>query len=235
MNVDIWSDIACPWCFIGKRRFEKALADFPHRDEVAVHWHSYQLDPTLPGHFDGTEVEYLSRRKGMPVEQVQQMIGYVSEQARGEGLQFDYDALVVANSLAAHQLLHLAKEQGVADRVKEALLSAHFEGGHDIGNLGVLTDVGVAAGLDADEIRSALETERFLPAVQGDIAEAREIGIQGVPFFVLGGRYGVSGAQPPSVFTRALEQAWQDGQPIRVVAGGADEGGASCGPDGCAI
>ncbi|HET8599851.1 MAG TPA: DsbA family oxidoreductase, partial [Segeticoccus sp.] len=199
MNVDIWSDIACPWCYIGKRRFEKALADFPHRDEVTVTWHSYQLDPTLPEHFDGSEVEYLSSRKGMPVEQVRQMIGYVSEQALGEGLEFDYDNLVVANSIRAHQLLHLAKEHGVADRVKDALLSAHFEHGQDIGDLAVLTAVGTDAGLDADEIRTALESEQYLPAVQEDIAQARQIGIQGVPFFVLGGRYGVSGAQPPTV------------------------------------
>jgi predicted DsbA family dithiol-disulfide isomerase len=235
VNVDIWSDIACPWCFIGKRRFEKALADFPHRDEVTVTWHSYQLDPTLPEHYDGTEVEYLSHRKGMPVEQVQQMIGYVSEQARGEGLQFDYDALVVANSLRAHQVLHLGKEHGVADQVKEALLSAHFEHGQDIGDVEVLVRLGMDAGLDDDEIRAALASERYLPAVRQDIDQARQIGIQGVPFFVLGGRYGVSGAQPPAVFAQTLEQAWRDTQPIQVVAGAANSSDGVCGPDGCAI
>ena len=232
MNVDIWSDIACPWCFIGKRRFEKALAEFPHRDDISVTWHSYQLDPGLPEHYDGTEVGYLSERKGMPVEQVREMFRHVAGQAAGEGLSYDFDHLVVANSMRGHQLLHLAKEHGVADQVKEALLSAHFEHGKDIGDLQVLTDIGVAAGLDASEIADVLHTERFRDAIGEDIAQARAIGIQGVPFFVIGERYGVSGAQPPELILQALQKAWDETQPV-VMVDSAD--GASCGPDGCAI
>ncbi|WP_347756628.1 DsbA family oxidoreductase [Agrococcus sp. ProA11] len=212
MQIDIWSDVACPWCFIGKRRFERALGTWEHRDAVTVTWHSYQLDPTLPEHYDGTEVDYLASRKGMAVEQVRQMVEHVSTQAAGEGLHYDFDRLVVANSLRAHQLLHLAKAKeeqapGRADAVKEALLSAHFERGIDIGDVDALAAIGVRAGLDEREIRTALADERYLSAVHDDVAQAREIGVTGVPFFVFDMRLGLSGAQPAEVFTQALEQA----------------------------
>jgi len=207
MQIDIWSDVACPWCFIGKRRFETALAAWEHRDEVEVTWHSFQLDPTLPEHYDGTEVEYLASRKGIPVEQVRQMFAHVTEQAAGEGLAYDFDRLVVANSLRAHQLLHLAKSQGRADAVKEALLSAHFEHGTDIGDVDALVTIGTAAGLEESGIREALADERYLPAVRADIQQARELGINGVPFFVFDMRLGLSGAQPAATFTQALDQA----------------------------
>lgn len=209
MNVDIWSDIACPWCFIGKRRFERALAGFAHRDEVSVRWHSYQLDPGLPDHYDGTELAYLSERKGMPEQQVRQMFGHVAAIASGEGLDYDFDALVVANSLRGHQLLHLAAEHGVADQVKEALLSAHFEHGEDIGDVDVLVRLGTAAGLDETEIRAALADGRSRAAVEADIERARELGIEGVPFFVIDERYAVSGAQPTHVFAQVLDTVWQ--------------------------
>lgn len=212
MRIDIWSDVACPWCFIGKRRFERALGAWEHRDSVVVTWHSYQLDPTLPEHYDGTEVEYLASRKGMPVEQVREMFEHVRTQAAGEGLHYDFDRLVVANSLRAHQLLHLAKAReqqapGRADAVKEALLSAHFEHGTDIGSIDALVAIGVRVGLDEQEIREALADERYLSSVHNDIAQARELGVTGVPFFVFDMRLGLSGAQPAEVFTQALEQA----------------------------
>ncbi|WP_404311488.1 DsbA family oxidoreductase [Agrococcus terreus] len=207
MQIDIWSDVACPWCFIGKRRFERALAGWAHRDEVQVTWHSYQLDPSLPEHHDGTEAEYLASRKGMPIDQVRQMFAHVTEQAAGEGLAYDFDRVVVANSIRAHQLLHLAKAHGRADEVKEALLSAHFEQGVDIGSIDALARIGVAAGLDEAEIRASLADERHLPAVRADIAQAQQLGVSGVPFFVFDMRLGVSGAQPPEVFAQALERA----------------------------
>ena len=252
MNVDIWSDIACPWCFIGKRRFESALKQFPHKDQVTVTWHSYQLDPTLPEHYEGTEVEYLSERKGMPAERVAQMFEHVTQVAAGEGLEYDFGRVVVANSYSAHELLHLAKARDAhdgarrADAVKEALLSAHFEHGEDIGAREVLVRIGTEAGLDAAEITEALDAGTYRDAVGADIREARALGIQGVPFFVLDSKYGVSGAQPAELFTQALETAWREanplvmvGQPAGGAAGGASEGadrldGEVCGPDGCA-
>lgn len=233
MKVDIWSDIACPWCFIGKRRFENALADFPHREQVEVTWHSYQLDPTIPEHYDGTEVDYLANVKRMDRDQVRQMIDHVKATAAGEGLAYDFDNLVVANSFSGHELLHLAKEHGVADAVKEALLSAHFEKGEDIGARDVLVRIGVAAGLDAAEITDSLEMHRYRKAVQDDIRQAQSLGIRGVPFFVIEDKWGISGAQPSELFAQALDQAWRESNPLVMVQSGDDD--AACGPDGCTI
>ncbi|GGB36045.1 DSBA oxidoreductase [Flexivirga endophytica] len=229
MKVDIWSDIACPWCFIGKRRFEAGLRDFAHADAVEITWHSYQLDPSLPEHYDGTEVDYLSERKGMPRAQVEQMIGHVGEQAAGEGLHYDFDNLVVANSMRAHHLLHVAARHGVADAVKEDLLSAHFEHGVDIGDPAQLIQVAGRHGLDADEVRTALDDAQVRAEVEHDFAQARAYGIQGVPFFVIDEKFGVSGAQPAQTFTGALEQAWQASHPLAVQYAE----GTTCGPDGC--
>ncbi|WP_446663676.1 DsbA family oxidoreductase [Flexivirga sp. B27] len=229
MKVDIWSDIACPWCYIGKRRFEAGLRDFAHADDVEITWHSYQLDPTLPEHYDGSEVDYLAARKGMPRDQVQQMFAHVAEQAAGEGLHYDFDKLVVANSMRAHHLLHLAARHGVADEVKEALLSAHFEHGVDIGDADQLAEIGARHGLDATEVREALDDPQVRTEVERDFAQARAYGIQGVPFFVIDEKFGVSGAQPAATFTGALEQAWQAAHPLTMQYAE----GAACGPDGC--
>ena len=235
MNVDVWSDIACPWCFIGKRRFERALAAFAHRDEVSVTWHSYQLDPGLPDHYEGTELDYLASRKGLPRERVREMFDHVASVAAGEGLDYDFDSLVVANSRKAHELLHLAKEHGVAGAVKEALLSSHFEHAGDIGDVDLLVSLGVAAGLDAEEVREALSSGRYATAVQGDIEQARALGIQGVPFFVVDNRYGISGAQPSEFFSQALSQAWAEKHPLAMVPAADSGEDAVCGADGCAV
>ncbi|MDP9882792.1 putative DsbA family dithiol-disulfide isomerase [Sinomonas atrocyanea] len=242
MNVDIWSDIACPWCFIGKRRFEKALSDFPHRDQVTVTWHGYQLDPALPEHYDGTELEYLSERKGMPADRVAQMFDEVTQVAAEEGLEYDFGRIVVANSHAGHELLHLARAKdaagarGIADAVKEALLSAHFEHGEDIGSRDVLVRIGAEAGLDGSEITAALEAGTYRDSVAADIRQAQALGIQGVPFFVLDNKYGVSGAQPAELFAQALDTAWREANPLAMVgpvAGADGLDGGTCGSDGC--
>ena len=239
MKVEIWSDIACPWCYIGKRRFEKALAAFPHRGDVEVTWRSYQLDPTLPDHHDGTELDYLVDRKGMSRAQVSQMFDQVTAIAADEGLRYDFGSVVVANSFAGHELLHLAQARGVGDEVKEALLSAHFEHGEDIGDREVLVRIGTQAGLDADEIARDLATHTWRDAVVADIAAANSLGIRGVPFFVLDEKYGVSGAQPTELFTQALEQAWRESHPLvmlQPVATGIATDAAdtvACGPEGC--
>jgi predicted DsbA family dithiol-disulfide isomerase len=236
VNIDIWSDVACPWCFIGKRRFETALAAFPHKDEVTVTWHSYQLDPTLPEHDDRTEAEYLAASKGMPVEQVRAMFGHVAEQAAGEGLHYDFDSLVVANSMRAHQIIQLAKEDSresaVVEAVEEALFRAHFEDGEDIGSPAVLERIGVAAGLDAATVRDELDSGSRIPAVEQDVRRAASLGLNSVPTFVLDMALAVPGAQPVEVFGRALEQAWERSQGLQTVSG---DGGSACGPDGCSL
>lgn len=233
MKIEIWSDVACPWCYIGKRRFESALNAFPHKDSVEVQWRSYQLDPSLPEHYDGTELSYLAERKGMDPAQVAGMFAHVTEQAAAEGLNYEFENMVVANSFNAHQLLHLAAAHDKSDVVKEALLSAHFEHGADIGNRETLVRLGTEAGLDAVEINEALDTDKYADEVRGDFDEARALGVTGVPFFVIDRKYGISGAQPAELFTQALEEAWQEANPLTMVTAG--ESGEVCGPDGCAV
>ncbi len=242
MKIEIWSDVACPWCYIGKRRFEAALAEFPHRDAVEVQWRSYQLDPSLPEHYDGTELDYLSTRKGMAPEQVSQMFDHVAAQARGEGLDYRFDAVVVANSFTAHRLIHLAAAHGKQDAAKERLLSDHFEHGQDIGSRDYLTGLGGELGLDAGAVAELFTSDKYADDVRQDFAEARALGISGVPFFVIDRKFGLSGAQPSATFSVALEQAWQDAHPLAMVnAGGpgtedgAEKDGGACGPQGCAV
>lgn len=232
MKIEIWSDVACPWCFIGKRRFEAALAAFPHRDAVEVVWRSYQLDPTLPDHYDGTELEYLGSRKGMPSRQVEQMFEHVAEQAKGEGLDYHFDQVVVANSFTAHRMIHLAAAHGRQDAAKERLLSDHFEHGKDIGSRDYLSSLGNGLGLPSDEVDELFTTDKYTDEVRFDIQEAQGLGISGVPFFVIDRKFGLSGAQPTKTFTAALTQAWQAANPLVLVN---SSNGAACGPDGCAV
>lgn len=232
MKIEIWSDVACPWCYIGKRRFEAALADFPHRDSVEVKWRSYQLDPTLPEHYDGTELEYLSTRKGMAQAQVSQMFDHVTEQAKSEGLDYRFDQVVVANSFTAHRLIHLAAKHGCQDAAKERLLSDHFEHGKDIGSTEYLTDLGQSLDINGDEVAELFTTDKYADDVRFDFEEARTLGVTGVPFFVIDRKFGLSGAQPADTFTAALNQAWQETHPL-VLVSTAD--GEACGPDGCAV
>ena len=213
MKIEIWSDVACPWCYIGKRRFETALAAFPHRESVEVQWRSYQLDPSLPEHYDGTELDYLSTRKGMAPAQVAGMFAHVAEQAKGEGLNYRFDDVVVANSFTAHRLIHLAAAHGQQDAAKERLLSDHFEHGQDIGSREYLTSLGLDLGIDAGELDELFTTDKYADDVRMDFEEGRALGISGVPFFVIDRKFGLSGAQPAETFTAALEQAWQDSQP----------------------
>lgn len=232
MRIEIWSDVACPWCFIGKRRFESALADFPHRDAVEVVWRSYQLDPTLPEHYDGTELEYLSTRKGMPPQQVAQMFDHVAHQARGEGLDYHFDQVEVANSFTAHRLIHLAAAHGKQDAAKESLLSDHFEHGKDIGARDYLSALGQDLGLPAHEVEELFTTDKYAEDVRNDFREGQALGISGVPFFVIDRKFGLSGAQPVQTFTAALDQAWQEANPLVLVNSGEAE---VCGPDGCSV
>lgn len=245
MKVQVFSDVACPWCYIGKRRFERALAAFEQRERIEVEWRSYQLDPTVPEHDPRSEARYLAETKGMPEEQVRQMLAHVIEQAAGEGLDYDFDAAVVANSWKAHRLIQRAKAVSaeVTDAVEERLFSAHFERGQNIGEETQLTEIGASAGLTEQQVHEALTEPRWDERVRQDINDARGLGVTGVPFFVLDGKYGISGAQPTELFEQALRQAWTEHQPLRMVSpvgdhadGGAAEAqlnGPACGPDGC--
>ena len=237
MKIEIWSDVACPWCFIGKRRFETALAAFPHRDSVEVQWRSYQLDPSLPEHYDGTELDYLSTRKGMAPAQVSGMFEHVTEQAKGEGLSYRFDDVVVANSFTAHRLIHLAASHGRQDTAKERLLSDHFEHGKNIGSREYLTSLGLDLGIGATELDELFTTDIYADDVRMDFEEGRALGITGVPFFVIDRKFGLSGAQPAETFSAALEQAWQDARPLDLISSGSGEAGGTavaCGGAACA-
>lgn len=236
VNVDIWSDVACPWCYIGKSRFEKALADFEHADQVEVTWHSYLLDPSLPESFDGSEYDYLAHVKGMPAGQVRQMTAMVQENAAGEGLEMDFDKVRPANSTRAHLVLQLAKRtDGVdANALKDALFRAHFSDGEVISDPEVLVRLGGEVGLSREQVLGALEDPELVAAFQNDLQTARQLGVTGVPFFVLQNKYGVSGAQPTELFGQALEKVWAEISPVKpslITLDGPT--GEACGPDGC--
>ena len=207
ITVDIWSDVACPWCYIGKRKFEAGLADFAGRDDVEVTYHSFELAPDTPVDFDGSEIDFLVRHKGMPAGQVRQMLDQVSAIADDVGLRYNFDALLHTNTRKAHELLHYAKQQGKQLEMAERLFAAYFSEGRHLGRDEELAELGADVGLDRGAIENVLAAGDYVSAVDADIAQAREYGINGVPFFVIDGRYGVSGAQAPETFTSVLERA----------------------------
>jgi predicted DsbA family dithiol-disulfide isomerase len=204
IKVDIWSDVQCPWCYIGKRKFEAAVAAFD--GEVQVEYHSFELAPDTPVDYDGTPEQYLAERKGLPETTVRQMIDRVKGIASSVGLDYDYAHMHQTNTVKAHELLHLAKAHGKQLEMKEALLKAYFIDGGHVGRIDDLVDLAAGLGMDRTEVREALETERYLPDVKADVAQAAAYGIHGVPFFVFEGQYGVSGAQESAIFANVLEQ-----------------------------
>lgn len=214
VKIDIWSDVACPWCYVGKRRLETALGRLEESGfapRVEIEYHSFELSPDTPVDFDGTEVDFLAGHKGMPREQVEQMLGQMTQLAAAEGLAYDFDAVQHTKTLAAHELLHHAKAHGKQVEMKERLLKAYFEEGKHVGRAETLADLAAEVGLDRAETLAALEDGRYADDVQADIDQARAYGINGVPFYVVDGRYGVSGAQDPAVFVQVLEQAAAEG------------------------
>ena len=205
IKVDIWSDVQCPWCYIGKRKFEAGAAAYG--GAVEVEYHSFELAPDTPVDFDGSPVDYLSQRKGMPVEQVTRMLTNVTGIAASVGLDFDYDHVHQTNTVKAHELIHFAKAQGRQLDMKERLLKAYFVDGRHVGRIEDLADLAAEIGLDRDEVVRVLTDETYLAEVKADVAQAAAYGIQGVPFFVIDGTYGVSGAQDATTFANVLERA----------------------------
>jgi predicted DsbA family dithiol-disulfide isomerase len=216
VKVEIWSDVVCPWCYIGKRRFESALAGFPHRDQVEVEWKSFELDPDAPRthELSGTHAEQLSAKFGRPMDEIAQMLDRVTTMAAGEGLDFRFDLNRGGNSFDAHRLLHLAKAHGRQDELKERLDRGTFTEGLAVSDHEELTALAVEVGLDEAEVRAVLASDRFADDVRADEAQAREYGISGVPFFVIDSTYGVSGAQPADLFLQGLTQAWSERAPL---------------------
>ncbi|WP_428934345.1 DsbA family oxidoreductase [Streptomyces sp. ACT015] len=235
MRVEIWSDIACPWCYVGKARFEKALAAFPHRDGVEVVHRSFELDPGRAKGDVQPVLTMLTAKYGMSEAQARAGEENLGAQAAAEGLPYRTEGRDHGNTFDLHRLLHLAKEHGRQDALIELLYRANFaeEDSLFTGGETRLVDLAVAAGLDADAARAVLaDPTAYADEVRADEREAAELGANGVPFFVLDRTYGVSGAQPAEVFTQALTQAWGGRTPLKPVGGGDAE---VCGPDGCAV
>ncbi|WP_086724377.1 DsbA family oxidoreductase [Streptomyces sp. NRRL B-24085] len=237
MRVEIWSDIACPWCYVGKARFEKALEAFPHRDAVEVVHRSFELDPGRAKDDVQPVLAMLSKKYGMSEAQAQAGEENLGAQAAAEGLAYRTRDRDHGNTFDLHRLLHLAKEHGRQDELVQIFYRANFAEERSLFTEGDerLVELAVEAGLDAGEVRRVLaDPTAYADEVRADEREAAELGANGVPFFVLDRTYGVSGAQPAEVFTQALTRAWGDRSPLKLIDQG-EAGAQACGPDGCAV
>ena len=212
MKVEIWSDIMCPFCYIGKRNFEKALSDFSDSGSIDVEWHSFQLDPAIPKNQEMKQnvYQYLADTKGISYEKSAKMHDTLIQSAKNAGLEYNFDKAIVANSFDAHKMIQLAKLHGLGDQAEERLFHAYFTEGKDFGNHEVLVGLGMDIGLQENEIRAALDSEDFSKKVESDIKEAEALGIRSVPFFVFDRKYAISGAQPPEHFKQVLETSMKE-------------------------
>lgn len=232
MQVEIWSDVVCPFCYIGKRHFETALAQFANSNQIAITWKSFQLDPTLPQKEEMTHEQYLIERKGLPKEQVHSLLDQVTQSAKQAGLDYHFEKIVTVNSFNAHRLIQMAKTKGLGDMAEERLFKAYFTEGLDIASGATLSRLGKEMNLTEDEIQEALTNEAYAGKVNGDIYEAQQIGVRGVPFFVFNRKYAVSGAQPAGAFTQTLDKAFEEWRKENPGASLEITEGASCAPDG---
>jgi len=234
VKVEIWSDVVCPWCAIGKSRFEAAVERFEHGDQVEVVWRSFELDPTAPHRHEGDLVERLASKYGMSREQAEASQAHLTTMAADEGLDFHFERAQSGNTFDAHRLLHLAGEHGRQGELKDRLFRAYFTEGEPIGDPATLRRLAVEVGLDPAAVDAVLAGDTYAEAVRADEAEASALGVSGVPFFVVDRRFGVSGAQPADLLLDVLQQAWVDQPPLTMVAAGADAADA-CDADGCAV
>ena len=210
MKVEIWSDVMCPWCYIGKRKFEKALSQFPEKDRIEVEWKSFQLNPDMKTDPDKSIVEYLAEAKGFTVDHATQMLDHVTNVAAEVGLDYHMDKTVLANSFDSHRFIQFAKKNKVGDAAEEQLFHAYFTEGKNTADHATLIDLGTKIGLDAEAVKDVLDSNQFAEEVRKDIYEAQQVGVRGVPFFVLDRKYAVSGAQQTETFLGALQQSFQE-------------------------
>jgi predicted DsbA family dithiol-disulfide isomerase len=234
MKIQIWSDVMCPFCYIGKRRFEQALQQFEYNDAIEVEWKSFQLNPNLVTDTSININQYLADIKGITLDHAKQMNQQVTQMAAEVGLTYDFDKAVVANSFDAHRFAHLAKQNGLGDEAEEALFDAYFTQGKNIADHGTLAELGQQIGLDKGEVYHTLSGNKYAINVQQDIAQAQQLGIRGVPFFVMDNKYGVSGAQAVPTFLETLDKAYSEWaaanpqQKLDVIEGDSCEIGGSC-------
>jgi len=232
MKIEIWSDVMCPFCYIGKRNFEQALETLSFKDEVKVEWKSFQLDPTLEQSETKTTSEYFREKKGFPEEQAKQMTNQVIQMGKASGIDFNFEKALITNTFTAHKLLHLAKKHNKSNEMEEELFKAHFLDGKNVGDIDTLVSLAISLGIDAEKAKKSLQSEEFDYEINQDILEARNNGISGVPFFILNGKYAVSGAQPAEVLKNALTQTYAETViPFKDNV----QNNLSCDADGCSI
>lgn len=228
MKVDIWSDVVCPFCYIGKRQFEIALDQFEHKDKVEVTWHSFQLDPNTPKPSVGSTYEMLSKKYGLTLEKAKEMSQGVVDMAALVGLHYDMDRTKPANTFDAHRLIHLAAKNGLADKAEERFFSAYFTEGQDIADEATLKKLSAEIGLNAAEVDAVLAGDKFANEVRIDQYKAQQMGIKGVPFFVVNQQYGISGAQGGQVILKALQGIWAEQNPAPAANGESCEVDGEC-------
>lgn len=234
MKVEIWSDIMCPFCYVGKRHFENALEQLSFANEIDVEWKSFQLDPTLPekGMSESTK-NYLVKRKGMPEVQIEGMFAHLEQVGQQVGIAFKQDISIPVNTFRAHRLVHLAQKDGKGSQMEESLFRAHFTEGKDVGDIEILSGLAAQIGMDKEAVASFLAGDEESLEVQNDIQEAQNLGISGVPFFVIDRKYAISGAQPVETFVDALTEAYEKDKPKFEVKGTSNAD--ACGTEGCEL
>ncbi len=235
MKVEIWSDVMCPFCYIGKRKFEKALSEFPGKNNIEVIWKSFQLDPSTVTDPSLSTIDHLAEKKGWSKEQARETTAHVTGIAKQVGLDFNFDKAVVANSFDAHRLSHLAKKHNKQNELEEKLFAAYFTEGKNTADHATLLQIATEIGLDKTEVNTLLTGDLYTEEVEKDIYEAQQVGVRGVPFFVLDRKYAVSGAQEPATFLQALTQSYEEytkENPLKLINSDTE---GTCGPDGCEI
>ncbi|WP_420768613.1 DsbA family oxidoreductase [Parageobacillus thermoglucosidasius] len=235
MKIEVWSDFVCPFCYIGKRRLEKALEQFPHKDQVEVVFRSFELDPDAKKHYDMSIHEIIAKKYGISVEEAKRVNADIGRQAESVGLTFRFDTMKPTNTFDAHRLAKYAEERGKLPEVAERLFQAYFTDSQQISDHNVLIDLAGEAGLDREEARQVLESSRYGDEVRKDEAEAAGLGVRGVPFFVLNRKYAISGAQPIEVFMQALEKVWEEEKTTSSLQPLASDGGGQCTDGSCQV
>lgn len=233
LKIQIWSDIMCPFCYIGKRRLEQALTNFGHQEAIEIEWKSFQLDPYFVANEDDNLVDHLAEKYRKDKEWAIDALASMTQNAANSGLEFNFDKAVMANSFHAHRLLHLAKQHQLGSELKESLFKAYLTDGKDINDKEVLRELALQVGLDKQTLDSALNSNAFADEVHQDMSKAQQLGIQGVPFFVFDSKYAISGAQHEETFVKTLEKVWDEGQFDTKITILNDENTDSCGIDGC--
>ena len=233
LKIQIWSDIMCPYCYIGKRRIEGALEQFEHKNAVEIEWKSFQLDSNFIASEDDDMAEHLATKYQKDKQWAQEMMDSMTENAKNSGLDFHFEKAVMANSFNAHRLLHLAKKHNLSNELEELLFKAYLTDGKNVNDLPTLTELGLQVGLEIKEIEAVLNSDAYAKEVKEDILEAQSIGVQGVPFFVLDNKYAVSGAQHVETFVKTLEKVWEEGNFVSKPTLLNTTDGDSCGIDGC--